>query len=411
MTCPICDTDCTAEQLEPLVGGELDWLWAQFADAADRRGDPLLTTGTATVTVADGVPERTAAAGLLGRRHLTAGQRIRVDLSTLAVRISPLAPGAVAAHAAGRRLAQRAADRAARAASEEQLRRRLGELLPTAASDDAWASLRRLGWVTRIVGSEDPSLVEQAVAVIAQLPADVERSIDRRVLAQSATGDPHAVDRGQPVGGLALALLTATGRCEPAPPRQMWASVGVSYDDITGGLTTLGIAPAGWTVPDSAPVTLPPRVLAICSWPEGAGATVFVTENPSVLSAAAGVGVADARVICTSGTPSAVEVAALARLASAGWRLLVRADFDDAGINHVRAILAAAPGARPWRMSAADYEEGVAAGDAVVELRLDRIGDTPWDPSLAEALRTHGRALYEESLLAQLLGDVRAMLI
>lgn len=133
---------------------------------------------------------------------------------------------------------------------------------------------------------------------------------------------------------------------------------------------------------------------------------MFVTENPSVLSAATGI--ANARIICTSGTPSAREVEALARLAATGWRLLVRADFDDAGINHVRSVLDAAPTARPWRMSAADYESGVAAGNAIVELRRDRIGDTPWDPPLADAMRRHGRALYEESLLDQLLGDVRS---
>lgn len=406
MTCPLCDTNCAGADLESLVGGDLDWLWTQLADAADRKGDPILATGSTTVTVAHGVPERTAAAGLLGRRHLSAGQRIRVDLSTLADRISPLTPGAVAAHAAGRRLAQRAADRAARATSENQLRQRLTQLLPDAGEDDAWASLRRLGWVTRILAAEDPTLLERAAAVIDHLPEQPQQVVDRRVLAQTATRDPHALDRGKPVGGLALALLITLGRCESTTPRQMWASVGVSYDDITGGLTALGIAPHGWTVPDGAPVTLPPRVLATCAWPEGADATVFVTENPSVLSAATEI--AGAQVICTSGTPSAVEVGALARLAAGGWRLLVRADFDDAGINHVRSILDAAPTARPWRMSATDYESGVAAGDAIVELRLDRIGDTPWDAPLAAAMRNHGRALYEESLLDRLLRDVRS---
>lgn len=72
--------------------------------------------------------------------------------------------------------------------------------------------------------------------------------------------------------------------------------LGVRCDDIVGGLTTVGITPAGWTVPDRTPVTLPPRVLATCDWPTGA-APVFVTENPSVLSAAVDSG--SASVVCT----------------------------------------------------------------------------------------------------------------
>jgi hypothetical protein len=70
---------------------------------------------------------------------------------------------------------------------------------------------------------------------------------------------------------------------------------------------------------------LPPRVLARCEWPRGDGSWVFVTENPSVASAAADLaaGGVDVRLICTSGTPSPGEIAAVARLPTAGWRVSV----------------------------------------------------------------------------------------
>jgi uncharacterized protein (TIGR02679 family) len=402
--CPVCDGSCVSADLEGLSAPELAWLWTGLAAAADRRGDPSLRTGTTTLTAPIDVAARGAAAGLLGRRHVAAGQRVRVDLAALAARLAPVTPGAAAAHGTGRRLAQRAEATAARADAEARLRTRAAALIPGLGDDSAWAVLRRSGWVTKILDSPDPNLVARAADVVNRLPAPGLTSIDRRVLAQVATGDPHALDRGQPVGGVALAFLAATGRVAPgSSARAGWAAVGIAYDDIVGGLTCLGIAPAGWQVPPGGAVTLPPRTLVESAWPRSSR-MVFVTENPSVLSAATAI--VGASVICTSGTPSDIEVAALARVAEAGRQLRVRADFDDAGLNHVAAILAAVPSARPWRMYAADYAQGLCRGDSGVALRVDRIRDVPWDPTLARVMIERGVAVYEESFLAELIDDI-----
>lgn len=405
MTCRLCDGTCANADLDGLTAPELAWLWDGLAVAADRRGDPSLTSGTTTITAPDDVAGRAVAAGLLGRRHLAVGQQVRVDLAALAATVAPLTPGAVAAHVAGRPLAERHAARAARAADEDVLRTRLDADLPDAANDEAWAVFKRSGWVTRALAAP-ADVLDAALAVIAGLPGDGCPPVDRRILAQSAAQNPHALDRGELIGGLALALLAATGRIPPgANPREAWASVGVAYDDITGGLAVVRIAPAGWEIPDGVPVTVPPRVLADCAWSAGTG-PVFVTENPSVLSAA--LDIAGARVICTSGTPSVVEIAALSRLAGAGWELHVRADFDDAGINHVNAILAAASGARPWRMTADDYQAGLTDGAAAVPLRVERLPATPWNPPLADLMRTEGVAVFEEALLDRLIHDLKS---
>lgn len=403
MNCHLCDGSCAATNLDGLTPASLAWLWFQLADAADRRGDPHLISGAVTVDVPFSVAERSAAAGLFGRRPLPAGGRTRIDLSGLAATIAPLTPGVIAAHATGRRLAQRHAARATRDADEVDLRFRIQAHLPDTLGDKAWAAFKRSGWVTRTLAAP-PEILDAAFVVIARLPGDGCPPVDRRVLAQVAAQNPHALDRGEVIGGLVLALLAALGRTPPgANARGAWASVGVAYDDITGGLTALRVAPDGWEIPDGAPVTVPPRVLADCTWPAGNGA-VFVTENPSVLSAA--VLIDDARVICTSGTPSAVEVAALARLAKAGWKLHVRADFDDAGINHVRAILDAVPAAQAWRMTATDYQAGLVAGAITVPLRVERLADTPWDPLLAQVMRSEGVAVFEEAHLDVLVGDL-----
>jgi uncharacterized protein (TIGR02679 family) len=136
-------------------------------------------------------------------------------------------------------------------------------------------------------------------------------------------------------------------------------------------------------------------------------AWTFVTENPSVASAAADLAATGAPVslLCTSGTPSAVEVAAIARLAEDGWQVGLRADFDAAGIAHVAAVLRAAPSSYLWRMGAGDYEESLGVGG--VRVPLTQVPDTPWEPALASAMRARGLAAFEEALLPDLLADLR----
>src|SRR5581483_11229318 len=96
------------------------------------------------------------------------------------------------------------------------------------------------------------------------------------------------------------------------PPRHAWGAVGIRCDDVVGGLVVQGIVPVGWSVPTGTPVTLPPRVLSKCDWPAPPfpGSWVFVTENPSVISAAADLATSNhaIRLDCTNGTPSDVEV-------------------------------------------------------------------------------------------------------
>jgi hypothetical protein len=109
--------------------------------------------------------------------------------------------------------------------------------------------------------------------------------------------------------------------------------------------------------------------------------------------------------ICTSGTPAASEIAALSGLVTAGWNVQVRADFDVAGIEHVRALLDGIPGAKPWRMSSQEYEDLARTERASVPL-LGPAPETPWDARLQQVMNECGVAVYEESLLAELLDDL-----
>ncbi len=264
---------------------------------------------------------------------------------------------------------------------------------------------------------KDPQLlIRQTGAVLAALPPPGHR-LDRRRLADQVTRFPHALDSG-PLPGLVIAVLAAAGTISPGlRSRAAWDAVGVDCDDLTGGLITIGVHPAGWVLPAGASVTLPPRELARCAWnpPPRQGAWVFVTENPSVATAAADLadtlpaGHEPVRLLCTSGTPSAREISAIARLADAGWNVAVRADFDEAGLNHVTALLTGIPGAVAWRMGAAEYLASLAAAPPGAEVTLGGgpLPTTPWDPRLHAAMADRRLAAYEETLVDDLLHDLR----
>ncbi|MFF3276046.1 DUF2399 domain-containing protein [Streptomyces chrestomyceticus] len=413
---------CRSADLSALLSSDVRWLWEQVARQADRRGDAAMDSRTITITAPDSPAQRAAVIGLLAPRPLPAGRTRRIDLQRLTQALqrrgAHLTPGAVAAHALGRPLADRAADkarRAARLATLQHLRSRLARALPPTAPlrpDDAgWDSLRRRGSLARLLQHPSPDrLLTAAFAVLRRLPASGRA--DRRLLAETATGNPHALDPGTELAALVLAEA-ATARAEAGDgvsARDAWGRLGVDLDTLTGGLLSLGIHPADWHIPAGQPAVLVPWVLDRAVWPaprRSEDRWVFLTENPSVAAAARDGVPGEVRLLCTVGTPSRTELDAVARLAATGWRLAVRADFDGAGLALVRAVLATVPQAEVWRMTAADYTASLHPTPFESEpLNLEHLGDTPWDPALAAAIRESGRPAYEEALIEELLSDL-----
>lgn len=146
-------------------------------------------------------------------------------------------------------------------------------------------------------------------------------------------------------------------------------------DNLLSGLIVTGILPVEWSVPQGVTLTIPPRELALCTWPTvpPGGGIMFVNENPSVL--AAGVDThPGVRIICTSGTPSELETAAVGLIAAAGWQVLVRADFDVRGLQHVTRLLATAAGSQPWRWTPGPISSACDAPPASPPLRGGRCG-------------------------------------
>lgn len=73
-------------------------------------------------------------------------------------------------------------------------------------------------------------------------------------------------------------------------------------------------------------------------------------------------------------------------------------DFDWPGIAIANAVIDR-HGARPWRMTAADYLAGVRADTDQVPL-VGPPQPTPWNTEVAEAMANTGHAVYEEPLPA-----------
>lgn len=143
-------------------------------------------------------------------------------------------------------------------------------------------------------------------------------------------------------------------------------------------------------------MTLPPAVHSTL---------VYVCENPAVLRrAAAELGAGSAPLACAEGQPSAAFHQLATAIASGGGELRYHGDFDWPGIAIASSVMRR-HGARPWRMSAADYAAGIRAGAEHVRL-TGPPRPTPWDPELGEVMVATGRVIYEESVADALITDL-----
>lgn len=380
--------------------------------------------------------ERRTAIGVTGRYRPETAKRLAVPLSDLDGYLHDrYGTGLLAT--LGRLhgpLRDRPAERADEVARREQaLRSALSGRLAGQGWFAAW--LERIaadGTLTRLVRRGDAPLLDAAVRVLERLPGSPERfpgDGDRHpthpsgvlplpVLAEWATGDTKALVPGTPLEQLvlrALAQRTGDGCIVPrerAGRRALWESAGAIADDLASQVLVLNIGAEGDTVVcdwlrDAAGFGIPFRLTLhqLTADPVvPAARTIFVCENPAVLRAAAGeLQDTGAALVCTEGVPSAACHKLLGDAVRAGARLHWRADFDWAGLR-ITADAVARHGARPWRMTAADYTAALGEGESTP--LAGPPAASPWDPELARAMRDSGSTVMEERLLPRLLSDL-----
>jgi len=140
--------------------------------------------------------------------------------------------------------------------------------------------------------------------------------------------------------------------------RALWGAFGVEADSLSPAVLVLGLRPQGVDVlasslramaEESEPASI--TLSQLRRWPVSAalGSEAFVFENPSILAEAAWRGWRGPPLVCTSGWPNVAVLTMLRQLAASGCRLHLHADWDPAGCEIVR-LLVARVGGDPWEM-------------------------------------------------------------
>lgn len=392
-------------RLQRLLGGPpLADLRARLRKRYEQgREDGSVTLGQLTAD------ERAALCGLLGR-PAPAGASMRFDIGDLDAVL--LASGAAsslrdALEVLDGPIENRAAQRVTAALAWQDVHATLAD--PRLA---AWlAQPRALGILKRASGGvpeRAARLCAAAGLVLAALPC---APTARSHLAARIVGDAHALDNGQALASLVLAVLRHARADDPAQEEQeesvrsQWAALGVMVNELARPVLFLNLP--GHDGQPGAPAYLSLRALLRerHAW-KVAAQDVFVCENPNIVALAAdALGAACAPLVCTDGMPAAAQRSLLAQLAAAGAQLRYHGDFDWAGIA-IGNVVMDDFGARPWRFGAQDYPMAASASAASLR-RLDPPGrDARWDGALKNAMLVLGVPVDEEAVVALLLQDL-----
>lgn len=363
--------------------------------------------------------ERAAVADLLGLKTLP-GENVRIGLAQLdqALLASRLGIGLEPAmENLGGPLRNLPAERATTAALRQQLwsDARAHPVVGERPELLSWLEeLEASGLFHRLGGGRE--LLEEALAVLAVLPAEGARLA---VLANELLGTSHGLDSGQPTATLVLRALAMLGG-EPPPAsaaerRQLWERWGVVCDDLTTDVLTLGLRPNGdgllarWLgafAEAGEPVRITLRQLAGAEIALPAGEVVSVCENPAVVAVAADeLGARSAPLVATGGFPNAAVLALLEKLVAGGAELRYHGDFDWAGLRIANALHRRVP-FRPWRFGAADYRWAVETSSDAAAL-TGPPAEAVWDGELSTTMTEVGRAIEEEAVVGELVGDLR----
>lgn len=393
---------------------------SRLLDALQRRfelGRPL--SGMLTLPSCS-VEARSAIDAILGRKS-SRGNTLRLDLDELAATLRAASIcddlGAALQALRGPLTDRRAAIQQISAAWNAVWREARKKFSPTPTLDPWLAKLQDLGIVRRLCG-DDPAagatLLDEIARVVVSLPVHAE---PLAAFAARLFGDAHALDAGSPRATLAVRAAARLGNIQfkddAEGRRAAWAGVGVMLDELSTPVLVYNLAteddtPSGRLLRsakgDHEPVHVSLHLLL--RYPLGvdsglSGRRIFVCENPTIVSLAAGrLGEKCAPLICVNGQFATPTLVLLRQLRACGARLAYHGDFDPAGITIARRVMQEC-GAEPWRFGAGDY------ATALKGPRFSGLAPaTPWDHALQEAVNVTRRVVHEESRFAVLAEDL-----
>jgi len=263
-----------------------------------------------------------------------------------------------------------------------------------------------------------------AEAVLHGLPAN---GITRSQLAADMLGDAHALDDGQALATLVLAVRrrfaspvhkdedTPMGMASDGDPQQpaerardIWAAAGVLVNELARPVLFLNL-PIKKTENrgrgEPAYASLRSLLRSPPFW-DVSGRNVYVCENPNLVAIAADcLGSECAPLVCTDGMPAAAQRCLLSQLVLAGAHLRYHGDFDWPGLrigNHVMREHRA----QPWRFEATDYLAAIQIAPSRGQPLAGKAVEASWDEALTGAMQRHLISVAEESLAASLLQDL-----
>ena len=281
---------------------------------------------------------------------------------------------------------------------------------------DWLTEITRDGSLTKLIRAGEQARLGQAVRVLEYLAGRAGVPVLLPALAADVTGDTKALNHGTMLSTLvlrALASKTGTGRPGTAGERrELWEAGDVVVDDLASRVLVLNMPAEGHGLAEwltgAARLGVPFYVTLhqLMTLPLTVrGTLVHACENPAVLRrAAAELGAGSAPLICTEGRPSAAFHQLADAVVNGGGELRYHGDFDWPGLAIASSVMRR-HGARPWRMSAADYLAGVRADAEHLQL-TGTPQPTPWDPELGELMAATGYVLYEESVTDALISDL-----
>lgn len=260
-------------------------------------------------------------------------------------------------------------------------------------------------------------MIHRACAVLQRLPAS---GLPRAQLAAEVLGDPHALDKGKPIGTLILTVWRQIAprasqggdelSAQEESVRDTWARAGILVNELARPTVFLNLPTVGGAVQGNSPgepsfLSLRSLLRAPPRW-DVAGRDVFVCENPNLMAIVAEtLGARCAPLVCTDGMPSAAQQVLLTQLTHSGACLHYHGDFDWPGLRIGNHMLRAY-GARSWRFGALDYTAAVEGAPPLRHRLTGREVDASWDKDLAPAMRQYRLLISEESVVDQLLLDL-----
>ncbi|MFZ5481128.1 MAG: TIGR02679 family protein [Myxococcota bacterium] len=284
---------------------------------------------------------------------------------------------------------------------------------------DAWLEeMRRFGMLQAAAttsGLDPEALLDLALAIVEALPAAGE--VQLPIFAADLTGDPHALDHGQPLGRLVLRAAMHLAGWEGVPVdafgrRRLWGEVGVLCDSLSCEVLVLGLRNGGSSylarqLDESAREGEPRRVtlreLRRHPLSPLAADRVFVCENPGLVQfAAERLGARCPPLVCVEGVPTTAGWVLLETLGRSRIQLRFHGDFDWAGLR-IGNLLHQRVAATPWRFGAADYLKTRVG--AQIPLAGEPVA-AAWDGDLKQAMLARGVAVHEEQVREDLLADL-----